>query len=96
MKPEPKKPKTDTGDCIWNGLVIDVKTTVYPEGKLLCVKWKHQHLIDYYALMTGVFPHYYYRGVMSAKELHRPERLRDFGHRSPAYSADQEELTDLI
>lgn len=84
----------DEGDCVWNGLRIDVKTTTYPEGCLLAGGWKKLN-VDYYALMTGVFPNYYYRGVMRADKLLQQERLTDFGYREPAYRADQDELIEL-
>ncbi len=87
--------KTDVGDCVWNGFSIDVKTTTYPEGMLLANYGKQVTTVDYYALMTGVFPNYFYRGVIEADELLKKERLANLGHPKPAYCVIQEELKEL-
>jgi hypothetical protein len=94
MDIRPVTHETDDGDCLWNGLRIDVKTTHRPEGKLLCSNNKKLGMVDYYALMTGVFPMYFYRGVISAEELLVSERMTTLMP-VPAYVADQEELYEL-
>lgn len=94
MDIRPVTQEIDDGDCMWNGLRIDVKTTHRPEGKLLCSSNKKLGRVDYYALMTGVFPMYFYRGVISAEELLVNERMTSF-LALPAYVADQEELYEL-
>ena len=78
-------------DCILhNGAAIDVKTTRYASGRLLAVRWKKPN-VDMFALMIGEFPSYRYAGSMTASELLKDERLRDFGH-GLGYAADQSEL----
>ena len=78
-------------DCVLpNGLSVDVKATRYDSGRLLAVRWKKTN-VHMFALMVGEFPSYRYAGAMSAVELLREERLRDFGH-GLGYAADQSEL----
>ena len=89
-------PEFDTGDCVLDGLRIDVKTTDRPEGHLLATKWKKVSSCDAYALMTGVFPNYHFRGFMDADELLREIRLRDFGRNTLSYAASQDELKETI
>lgn len=80
-------------DAILENKKIDVKTTEYPTGKLVAVEWKNDN-VDLYALMTGEFPKYTFRGFMRREELRRPERLGTLG-RGPTYIARQEELKPL-
>jgi len=80
----------DVGDLVYKNKTIDVKTTVYPNGRLLAVPWK-EHNVDIYVLMTGKFPKYTYRGYMSSKELLKEERLGNLGY-GKTYIANQDEL----
>jgi len=78
-------------DCVLHsGEEVDVKTTRYASGRLLAVRWKKPN-VDLFALMIGEFPSYRYAGSMTAAELLKDERLRDFGH-GLGYAADQSEL----
>lgn len=87
---------TDTGDCILSdGTVVDVKTTKYPNGKLLAARWKNCKEIDVYALMVGTFPTYKFMGFMSKDELLQEKRLRDLGH-GKGYVAYQNELAPQV
>ena len=88
----------DHGDVTipFNGInyVVDVKTTIYSRGKLLVVPWKDfkNSGVDLYALMTGVFPSYVFRGFISSKDLFRKENYQTMnGHK--CYLANQSKLT---
>jgi hypothetical protein len=82
---------SDAGDARLDGYTFDVKTTKYPNGKLLAVPGKTRSSIDYYVLMTGLFPSYVYRGVMKATDLLTEDRLGTLGY-GPTYIAEQQEL----
>ena len=82
--------ETDVGDVFLGGKWVDVKTTKYPNGKLLAVPWKNNN-VEIYALVTGTFPKYTYRGFMSAKKLLVESRLGDLGY-GKTYIATQDEL----
>ena len=77
---------------LWNGLRVDIKTTVYKDGSLLAAHWKDGVGVDLYALMVGKFPRYRLAGLMDSKELLKPERLKDFGY-GQSYAAAQSELS---
>ena len=83
--------KDDFGDAVVDGKRIDVKTSTYDTARLLVQPWKKPCRVDAFALMTGIFPSYTYRGMMAADELLQEHRLRDFGH-GKGYAADQREL----
>ena len=85
-----KTQDNDLGDCIVDGLRIDVKTTTLSYGKLLCAKWKND-AVDLYALMTGHFPTYEFRGVASADRLKREENLTKMS-RGQVYALEQSAL----
>lgn len=84
----------DRGDTKVNGEKVDVKTTKYATGKLLAVTWKKTD-VDLFALMTGVFPKYVFRGFMKSEELIKETRLGDLGY-GKTYIAKQSELKDLV
>lgn len=85
----------DAGDAtLHSGHQVDVKATVYPSGKLTAPPWKHNPLVDCYALMIGACPTYTFRGFMTREELIRKDRLGTLGH-GPTYIAYQTELVDL-
>lgn len=77
-----------------NGMVIDVKATERPDGRLLVQRWKPGSSIAAFALMTGPFPIYTFRGFIPTVEMIKDDRLRDLGH-GPGYVADQYELLEL-
>jgi hypothetical protein len=85
--------KQDKGDVYVNGMYVDVKSTKYETGKLLAVKWKSEN-VDAFALMTGSFPTYTFRGTMLAKDLLKDERLGSLGY-GKTYVATQDELKEL-
>lgn len=81
---------TDIGDCIYNGYQVDVKTTSYNTGKLICALWKNNE-IDLYALMVGTFPNYEFRGFAYDWELKREENIINLG-RGDLYALTQDKL----
>lgn len=88
---EVRNSKTDKGDAVLNGLVIDVKTTKYKTGRLLAAPWKEPS-VDLYALMVGeIDKGYSFKGFMAYSELAKEERLLDLGH-GKGYAAEQQEL----
>jgi hypothetical protein len=78
-------------DCDARGIFVDVKNTLYPNGHLIAVATKRHGDADVYALMVGEFPRYRFAGCMSAAELFREERRKEFGY-GPTPAAKQEEL----
>lgn len=85
----------DDWDCILpDGRKVDVKTTVYPSGRLLAVTWKKDKQIDLFVLMLGQYPTYRCMGYMTAKDLLNEERLTNLGH-GPVYAASQAELSSI-
>ena len=76
---EIRNSSTDRGDAILPaGYTVDVKTTVYPSGKLIAApSLKANH--DLYALMTGKFPAYTFRGFISTETLHNDLYKRQMG-----------------
>tara|TARA_B100000959_G_scaffold265428_1_gene306934 strand:- start:418 stop:924 length:507 start_codon:yes stop_codon:yes gene_type:complete len=86
--------ETDIGDAkLPCGLTVDVKTTVYPTGRLTAALWKNE-TVDLFALMTGNFPEYIFRGFLEQKKLMKKEMIGDLG-RGPLYMADQSILKSL-
>ena len=85
---------TDTSDTTLPcGLTVDIKTTKHMNGRLITPI--HKNITgDLYALMTGKFPTYTFRGFMKQEELLQDDRIGDLGY-GPTYIADQCELRDL-
>jgi hypothetical protein len=73
---------------------VDVKTTRYPNGRLVMPLHKVNKQSDLYALMVGTFPEYQMVGVLSAEQVFRPENVRDLGH-GPCYVIEQEKLEQV-
>jgi hypothetical protein len=85
----------DDWDCrLPDGRRVDVKSTIYPTGRLLSVIWKKPKQIDLFALMVGKFPVYRCAGYMDARILLTDEYLTDLGY-GPVYAASQSELLDI-
>lgn len=88
----------DNGDAILNGKVIDVKTTIYEKGLLACPVHKYERsikVIDYFALMIGMFPDYEFKGFAKARDLLQDSRITDLGY-GPVYAMRQDELFNKI
>jgi hypothetical protein len=84
--------ETDSGDCILNGKRIDIKTTKYKTGKLICALWKNDE-IDYYALMVGEFPRYEFKGFAKASDVKKEENIINLG-RGKLYAMEQKFLVE--
>jgi hypothetical protein len=92
---QPRNADEDGGDCkLRDGRAVDLKATQCPTGKLIAVPWKKAGA-KLFALMTGVFPNYVFRGFMEPGELLRAERLGSLGH-GPTYIAEQDELVPFV
>ena len=79
-------------DARYAGRTVDVKTTVYSDGMLLATPAKMtRDGAEIYALLTGTFPRYVFRGLATAGQLLHADRLTDLG-RGPTYALDQGEL----
>tara|TARA_R110000822_G_scaffold190643_2_gene329407 strand:- start:359 stop:916 length:558 start_codon:yes stop_codon:yes gene_type:complete len=93
-----KKNKTDIGDVVMDGHVIDIKTTKYITGKLI-TKSKHDaDVIDIFCLITQDAENIYViRGFMPSFELITDERLGHLGRHvnRPCYIAEQKDLCSL-
>ena len=81
---------TDAGDCILNGHKVDVKTTSYDTGRLICATWKNDD-VDLYALMVGTFPNYEFRGMATSSYLKQEKNKTDLG-RGVVYALRQKDL----
>ena len=84
----PRGYKTDTGDAMLLSKSVDVKTTRYTSGQLRVLTTKNK--FDLFALMTGDFPQYCFRGYMVGNDLFQSERIV-----GQNYVAEQHELKDL-
>jgi len=73
---------------------IDVKTAPKSYHNLVVSVKKKNHPSDVYALMTGEFPDYVYRGEITKEDLFTDDHLTDkLVNGLPSYVAGQEELT---
>lgn len=84
---------SDKGDCNVDGFLIDVKTTRSHMSNL-CVGLNKKPTVFAYALMTGKFPTFTYRGVFLANSLLVDERIKEI-KTGRVYMAYQHELCML-
>ncbi len=84
----------DRGDAVLLGHYVDVKTTSYSSGRLLVVPWKKGEM-EFFALMTGKFPVYQFRGLASREELMQESNLTNLGYGS-TYALSQSDLQIAI
>jgi len=84
---------TPVSDCSMFGGTWDIKTTVYPNGKLLLrpSKVESSRTCDYYALVVGEMPKYKIIGWASVGELVRQVNMIDLGY-GPTYALEQVDL----
>lgn len=83
----------DPGDLTFNGLVIDVKTTVHKNGRL--VSMRKNPAINMFVLLTGQDGKYDIAGGMWSSDLYLPSRYgMPPNFRKKCYSARQDELLD--
>jgi len=82
----------DEYDCITsNAHRIDVKTTRYIDGRLVCVRTKKLGNCDLYVLVTGKMPKYQIVGFATEEELINKTSLKDLGH-GPSYVIERNDL----
>jgi len=74
-----------------DGCRVDIKATKYNNGHLIAVLGKQDKPPDAYALVIGEFPKYRIAGMITADDLLREERIKDFGY-GPAFAAEQKDL----
>jgi len=100
---EPKsalKGEDKGGDVILpGGLTVDVKTTHWPDGRLIAAPRKEGAGVQLYALMTGDIrkdASYTFQGFIRQEELFQDENIEyPGGYGKSAYTAYQFELLDL-
>ncbi len=73
------------------GATIDVKSTTYPNGRLLAVLGKAEKRSEIYVLVTGNFPVYCVRGYATAADLFKESNINDLGH-GRGYCLDQSQI----
>jgi hypothetical protein len=74
---------------------VDVKHTKYQNGRLITPTWKTAK-VSLYALMTGIFPRYIFRGAIPTERLMREENICDLqGIGKLSYGVRQDQLEDL-
>ncbi len=85
----------DTGhDIQVNGKRIDVKTTHYPNGRLLAKLNSQLDDVDIFLLVTGRFPEFNVVGWAWAKELCQADNIIDLGH-GEGFGLEQPNLRGL-
>jgi hypothetical protein len=73
------------------GSRVDVKTTRYPNGKMLATMKKRAEDCDIYVLVIGEFPSYKIAGWCKAEELLQKENIINLGY-GDVYALDQDKL----
>lgn len=81
--------KVDT--ILPDGTSVDIKTTVYKNGKLIVRCGKEKKIVDVYVLMTGVFPTFTFCGWISYAEIIKTENIVNLGWGN-AYTLHQNKL----
>jgi len=75
-----------------SGWRIDVKSTTWPNGRLVVAPWKKDdEEVQMYALMVGRFPNYRFAGFHEAEVVTKEENLTDLGC-GPTYAMEQQDL----
>ena len=78
-----------------NNITVDVKTTVYKNGKLLVRKGKEEKRVDIYVLMVGEFPVFMYMGWADYDKIINPDTIINLGY-GETYSMIQEKLNKAL
>ena len=74
-----------------DGRAVDVKNTIYRNGKLIVRTGKEEKTVDIYVLMTGKFPDFTFSGWASYEEIIQPGKIENLGW-GDAYSMSQTDL----
>ena len=80
-------------DIVWNGKTINVKSTHYPNGRLLIPDYQGI-TADIYILAIGTMPEFKIIGWASAENIFRKENLMDLGY-GLSYGLEQSQLTPM-
>lgn len=84
-------PRSGSHDCITHkGKTVDIKTTRYPNGKLV-ERVTNKLKADIYVLMVGEFPTYECIGWVESGEFLKEENITDLGH-GKTYAMTQNKL----
>ncbi len=82
----------DSGfDLLIKGKKVDVKTTKYPNGRLLAKLNQRDDEVEVFLLVTGKFPEFNIVGYAATDELLNKENIIDLGH-GPGYGLSQDRL----
>ena len=92
--PDLSSGKSSVEDFTYNGFTVDVKTTKYPNGRLILPLYKKQKACDYYVLMVGTFPKYKCVGVASKNKLIDDKNITSFGWNNH-HALEQAELMSI-
>lgn len=65
----PRSAEKDLGDVAYNHIQFDVKATKYATGHLIVSRGKIEYLAQAYALFTGFYGEYLFRGVISRERI---------------------------
>jgi hypothetical protein len=84
-----QRPNEDA--ILHSGIRVDVKTTKYPNGKLITPIWKKKISVELYALMIGTFPAYKFAGCIRGDELFKDENIINLGY-GDTYAVFQDKL----
>ena len=77
-------------DGVWNGLLVDVKSTKYPNGKMISALKSRTKRVDVYGFCAGVFPWYQVVGHMMTGDFINDAHIGDLGY-GPTYIANRYE-----
>ena len=78
-----------------DGTTVDVKNTVYPNGKLIVRTGKESKRVDIYVLITGTFPMFKFSGWSSYEDIIQQKLIQDLG-RGAAYCLSQNSLNKSL
>ena len=78
-------------DCVLMGKRIDIKSTTYPDGRLIATV-KGNPDVDVFVLAVVMGSVIKFPGYITAKQLYRDNNLNDLGH-GTTYAVDQGMLT---
>lgn len=79
-----------------NGKTVDVKTTVYTNGKLLVRVGKEQKVVDIYALMIGKFPQFKFCGWAAYEEIIQVKNIVNYLSFGDSYTLTQSQLNNEL
>jgi len=78
-----------------NGKTVDVKNTIYNNGKLIVRKGKESKKVNLYVLMVGTFPNFRFCGWKEYEIIINSNLLVNLGY-GDAYCLPQSELNEVL